>query len=152
VSDGNDRYELVRLERTCDSHPSQWDGWDAGHRYFYIRYRHGVLTVDLAADQDEWRAREGRRIYVGTHGGEYDSEMTTAEMLRHTQMVLAGDAASNLPDACWLCSGKGAVAVHNKASEHFGKTLFVAHRPQSASHPVMACPVCRGGDEGVPDE
>ena len=45
-------------------------------------------------------------------------------------------------EPCWLCGGLGAIAIHNKWSEEAGKTLWVAHRPQSRTHPVRPCPVC----------
>lgn len=44
-------------------------------------------------------------------------------------------------ETCWLCRGLGGVAVHNDASEAFGKRLLVAHVPESKSHPVYPCPL-----------
>lgn len=63
--------------------------------------------------------------------------------------VEGGEAADNEADttpACWLCLDKGALAIHNNASEQFGRPLWTAHKPTSLSHPVTPCPACRASD------
>jgi hypothetical protein len=45
-------------------------------------------------------------------------------------------------DCCWLCEGLGGIAVHNTATDQFGKRLWVGHRLVSDTHPVKPCPVC----------
>lgn len=47
---------------------------------------------------------------------------------------------------CWLCLDKGALAIHNNATNHFGRPLWTAHTPTSLSHPVTPCPACRPGE------
>lgn len=37
---------LVRVIQTSIACPSQWDAWDADGKYYYLRYRHGVGTVE----------------------------------------------------------------------------------------------------------
>lgn len=36
---------IARIVQTCSSHPSQWEGYLADGRAFYIRYRHGHLSM-----------------------------------------------------------------------------------------------------------
>lgn len=35
---------IVRLKKTCESCPSQWEGELDNGRFLYARYRHGCLT------------------------------------------------------------------------------------------------------------
>lgn len=52
---------------------------------------------------------------------------------------------------CYLCGDLRAIAVHYKASEQFGTTLYVGHRPRSRSHPTFPCPACSAAaDPGEP--
>lgn len=37
---------IVKAVETCTCAPVQWDLWDAEGRYYYLRYRHGRLTVE----------------------------------------------------------------------------------------------------------
>lgn len=37
---------VVRAIQTSHACPSQWDVWDADGKYYYLRYRHGVGTVE----------------------------------------------------------------------------------------------------------
>lgn len=37
---------IVRAVCTSVACPSQWDAWDADGNYYYLRYRHGVGTVE----------------------------------------------------------------------------------------------------------
>jgi hypothetical protein len=41
-----ERVRLVRLVQTCTACPSQWDAWAEDGTYYYVRYRHGTLTVN----------------------------------------------------------------------------------------------------------
>ena len=59
------------LEQTGNFCPSQWEGRDDEGRQVYIRYRHGRLTAQL----------DGRLVYEGTHGDEWDGTMKTETML-----------------------------------------------------------------------
>lgn len=38
---------IVKLEMTCGGCPMQWDAWDSEGVYYYIRERHGYLTVSI---------------------------------------------------------------------------------------------------------
>lgn len=59
----------------------------------------------------------------------------------HGHVSVTGGAVTG---ECWLCLGLGGIAVHHKASVQMGKTLWIAHRPDSQTHPVRPCPVCQG--------
>lgn len=37
---------LVRVVRTCATHPSQWDAWTADGQYLFLRYRRGEGCVE----------------------------------------------------------------------------------------------------------
>lgn len=43
---------LAKVVQTCSACPSQWDAWDAEGRYYYLRYRSGIGTVDTYPDPD----------------------------------------------------------------------------------------------------
>lgn len=37
---------LVRVVETCHACPSQWDAWTTDGQYLYLRYRHGIGSVE----------------------------------------------------------------------------------------------------------
>jgi hypothetical protein len=37
---------IVRAVQTCSAAPAQWDAWTASGQYLYLRYRHGIGTVE----------------------------------------------------------------------------------------------------------
>lgn len=37
---------LTHTVRTCRSMPAQWDAWTTDGQYLYLRYRHGVGSVE----------------------------------------------------------------------------------------------------------
>lgn len=85
----NVRPVVVRLERTCQACPSQWEGLTADSRQIYIRYRHGVLTVNIGriGHFGEYEAIRGRRIFEDddkTGGG----DMADRAMMTATESVL----------------------------------------------------------------
>jgi hypothetical protein len=48
--------QIVRTVRTCPACPSQWDAWTATGQYLYLRYRHGIGSVEQrpSPDLDTW--------------------------------------------------------------------------------------------------
>lgn len=76
------------------------------------------------------------------------------EVDRATDAVwaLLADGATPHDESCWLCEGLGGVAVHVKATEQHGKTLLVAHRLHSDSHPVHPCPLADGATPAGPED
>ncbi|MFC0551912.1 hypothetical protein ACFFHJ_13555 [Planotetraspora thailandica] len=43
---------LAKVVQTCSGYPSQWDAWTTDGQYLYLRYRHGVGSVERQPDQD----------------------------------------------------------------------------------------------------
>ena len=39
--------KIKSIVRTCSACPSQWDMWDKDGNYYYVRYRHNSLTVEM---------------------------------------------------------------------------------------------------------
>ncbi len=39
-------YTIVKAVQTCLSCPSQWDAWTDTGQYLYLRFRHGVGSVE----------------------------------------------------------------------------------------------------------
>ncbi|MFI6304307.1 hypothetical protein ACIBCH_20750 [Amycolatopsis thailandensis] len=39
-------YTIVKAVQTCAACPSQWDAWTDDGRYLYLRFRHGIGTVE----------------------------------------------------------------------------------------------------------
>lgn len=66
--------------------PSQWEAVSEDGRQIYIRYRLGRLSVRVSAvpTRDIWEAVDGEEIMSKKIGGEYDGEMTTAQMQLNT--------------------------------------------------------------------
>ncbi len=72
--------EVRDLKMTSDDRPSQWQGRVGENGSVYIRYRWGHLEVYLSeASRDPLSA--GACIYDEQVGGEYDGQMSTAQMV-----------------------------------------------------------------------
>lgn len=72
---------LVDLERTCPSHPSQWEARTPDGGWVYIRYRWSILSWGSGISLD--RAVENSYAHESRLNTEhdYDGEMWTLEML-----------------------------------------------------------------------
>ena len=71
--------KIVSLEQTCSACPSQWDAQTSDGRYVYIRYRWGMLRVDLAPSREAWVDERTTLCYV-PHGDSMAGELSTEEM------------------------------------------------------------------------
>lgn len=73
------RYKIVKAVQTCLSCPSQWDAWTDEGQYLYLRFRHGVGTVEEqpSPDTDAWKVK-GAEIEF-RHGGELAGSITLTE-------------------------------------------------------------------------
>ncbi|WP_331743652.1 hypothetical protein OH809_44775 (plasmid) [Streptomyces sp. NBC_00873] len=65
---------LARVVQTCSAYPSQWDAWTVEGQYLYLRYRHGVGSVERhpSDDIDTWDGEESELLVEwddGTDGG-----------------------------------------------------------------------------------
>lgn len=68
---------LARVVQTCSGYPSQWDAWTVEGQYLYLRYRHGVGTVERHPSDcvDTWDGEESELLAEwddGTDGGVID--------------------------------------------------------------------------------
>ncbi|MFD0022544.1 hypothetical protein [Streptomyces sp. NPDC058382] len=47
---------LSRVVQTCGGYPAQWDAWTTDGQYLYLRYRHGIGSVERqpGPDPDTW--------------------------------------------------------------------------------------------------
>ncbi|MEU6762557.1 hypothetical protein ABZ916_08525 [Streptomyces sp. NPDC046853] len=82
---------LARTIRTCHAMPSQWDAWTTEGQYLYLRYRHGVGSVETYPDPDPATWDEGALIT------EWDDatgrgKITLADFLAAAGLRLAPDA------------------------------------------------------------
>lgn len=82
--------EFVKLEQTCFACPSQWDAWDKDNNYYYIRFRHGALSVELGNHKDR-----NYKVLLERDDCNGDGFMTTEEMLNYTGCTLAENCICN---------------------------------------------------------
>ena len=71
---------LTKLIQTCNACPSQWDAWAEDGTYYYIRFRHGYLSVN-SGDVD------GPEVFCYADDRMADGYMEAQEMLELTGMV-----------------------------------------------------------------
>jgi hypothetical protein len=43
---------IIAIEKTCIACPAQWEGKVESGETFYVRYRHGFLTIGFGGDLD----------------------------------------------------------------------------------------------------
>ena len=78
---------IVKQEQTCNMCPSQWDLWTEDGKYLYVRYRWGVLSIDLADSVDHWNANEHTLIFCEPIGDDLDGYMTLEELKEYTKDI-----------------------------------------------------------------
>ncbi|MFF3884068.1 hypothetical protein [Streptomyces sp. NPDC001914] len=85
---------LARVERTVSSHPSQWNAWTPEGQYLYLRYRHGIGTVDAhdSEDSSTWTYSPERRLAAFDTGQTYDGEISLADFCERAGLQLADGA------------------------------------------------------------
>lgn len=66
--------KLTRVVQTCWGCPSQWDAWDEGGDYYYLRFRFGQGTVDTGASQSSSWVRFAEFSYGDDMAGVIDLE------------------------------------------------------------------------------
>jgi len=83
--------KIVRLVKTCEACPSQWDTWDADGREIYIRYRWGWLTVvrASASKPNDPLGKDAEEIFVSKIGNGFDGDMDESQLEDATQDVLS---------------------------------------------------------------
>lgn len=78
---------LVRAVQTCMACPSQWDAWDASGQYYYLRFRSGLGSVEIAESAEAYvrtpRGEMPKGIASFEHGDRWAGELTLEEFLAH---------------------------------------------------------------------
>ena len=97
-------FVIARAVETCGGCPAQWDAWTADGQYLYLRYRHGVGTVDAepSPDVDTW-TEDHRVAQFDTGDGLGGIEL--AEFCRLAGLVL-GDGFEHVPYAEYVAEGR----------------------------------------------
>lgn len=74
--------KIVKLIKTCDACPSQWEGKTDKGEKVYIRYRWGCLRVSKSdgKSDDVYDAIPGIEIHYSEPGHELDGSIGTKEM------------------------------------------------------------------------
>lgn len=75
------RYVIASLERTCYACPSQYEGKLVDGRVFYMRYRWGILSVRVAARDEDLFTSEDIIVYCETIGGEFEGVLNEDELI-----------------------------------------------------------------------
>ena len=85
---------LVKVVQTCSACPSQWNAWDANGRYYYLRYRSGIGTVDTYDDPDweTWEDFPDGKVARFEFGDNLDGSITLEEFCEQAGLELAPDA------------------------------------------------------------
>ncbi|MEU4578960.1 hypothetical protein [Nonomuraea sp. NPDC023979] len=86
---------LTKVVQTCYACPSQWDAWDADGRYYYLRYRFGVGTVEMqpGPDADTWTDRPPLASFK--HGGDLAGTISLADFMALAGLTLAPGARAS---------------------------------------------------------
>ncbi|MGR6922591.1 hypothetical protein ACU635_50770 [[Actinomadura] parvosata] len=86
------RITLTRVVQTCYACPSQWDAWDADGRYYYLRYRWGVGTVETqpGPDMNTWTDREPLASFE--HGDDLSGTISLTDFMALAGLTLAPGA------------------------------------------------------------
>ncbi len=77
---------LARVVQTCYGCPAQWDAWTTDGQYLYLRYRHGIGSVEGQAgpDPDTWQYGPHQTVT------EWDDDTVLGEIERDDFLARAG--------------------------------------------------------------
>jgi hypothetical protein len=83
---------LAKVVQTCWACPSQWNAWDAEGRYYYLRYRSGIGTVDTYPDPDPdtWNEPPIGAAARFEHGDELDGQISLHDFLALAGLRITG--------------------------------------------------------------
>lgn len=83
---------LTQVVQTCSACPSQWDAWDAEGRYYYLRYRSGIGTVESqpGPDVETWTDRPPLATFE--HGDNLAGFISLTDFMALAGLTLAPDA------------------------------------------------------------
>lgn len=77
--------KLKSIIQTCSACPSQWEIKLTDGRMIYVRYRWGVLSMNISPTftKDIYDAVGGEKIYRKSIGDGFDGTLTQEELLPH---------------------------------------------------------------------
>lgn len=84
----NPRYTVVKAVQTCRACPSQWDAWTDEGQYLYLRFRHGVGTVEAQPGPEVFSWTNDGPVLEFIHG-DLDGSISLKEFAEHANLKLA---------------------------------------------------------------
>ena len=94
-------FVIARAVETCGGLPAQWDAWTTDGQYLYLRYRHGLGTVNAEPSPNWMTWTESSRIASFDTGDSLDGGMGLAEFCERAGLVL-GDGFEHVPYAQYV--------------------------------------------------
>ena len=83
---------IKTINKTCESHPAQWEGTLTNGKMFHIRYRWGILVIrvsqDATNDIDDALNDDSFCILSECIGDWFDGEMSDIKMLGYLNKAL----------------------------------------------------------------
>ncbi len=86
------RYTIVRVVQTSFACPSQWDAWTDTGQYLYLRYRHGIGTVEAFDDPDLLTGANNGPLIEFTHGNNLDGVIDLEQFVALAGLTLSEGA------------------------------------------------------------
>jgi len=80
-------YTIVKAVQTCYACPSQWDAWTDQGQYLYLRFRHGVGTVEAQPSPDVHSWTNDEDVIEFTHE-KLDGVISLAEFAARANIKL----------------------------------------------------------------
>lgn len=77
---------VQEIIKTCDSCPAQWEGKTTDGKMIYVRYRWGLLTIEvsLKPSDDIFDALDGAEVFNQQIGAGLDGHLTYQELKSST--------------------------------------------------------------------
>ena len=85
---------IARTVETCAACPSQWNAWTPDGRYFYLRYRSGIGTVDAyeSPDPETWGCAPDGAVARFDTGDRLDGCISLEDFCARAGLRIAEDA------------------------------------------------------------
>ncbi len=93
-------FVIARAVETCGGCPAQWDAWTTDGQYLYLRYRHGIGTVDAEPGPDPRTWTEDQQV-AEFNTGDGLGCIELAEFCRLAGLALA-DGFEHVPYAAYV--------------------------------------------------
>ena len=77
--------KIVRIEKTCEAYPAQWEIKLYNGKMIYVRYRSGYLSIciSLTKTDDIYDAVDGKEIFEKKLGDTFDGVLSEKDMLKY---------------------------------------------------------------------